>query len=192
MAVINESRLMAYNTNKYFSQDDIIMLNENQNFENKTTIFLSHKHDEIKLLQKTVAFLKEEGVDVYVDWLDDSMPAYTNEETAYRLKDTIKKSNKFILLATQAAIESKWCNWELGIGDVLKYKDHIALLPVNQEDRNFTGSEYLKIYPRIEYADGDWYYVATKEYLPSGYYVIFPSNDETHQVVTLKNWLDGR
>lgn len=189
MGFINESRLMNYTTTRLFSKDDIIMLNENENLDDKITIFLSHKHDEGILLQKTIALLKEEGVDVYVDWMDESMPAYTNEQTAHRLKEIIEKSNKFILLATDAAIESKWCNWELGIGDVLKYKANIALLPVEKENRNFDGSEYLKIYPRIEYVDQDWTNVKSKEFLPTGYYVIFPSEDDIHTYMSLENWL---
>ncbi len=81
--------------------------------------------------------LKEEGVDVYVDWMDPSMPAYTNAETAHSLKEKIKVANKFILVATPSAINSKWCNWELGLGDAAKYKEHIALLPINKTNETF-------------------------------------------------------
>jgi hypothetical protein len=34
------------------------------------------------------------------------------------------------LYAYTNAINSKWFNWELGLGDAAKYKEHIALLPI--------------------------------------------------------------
>ena len=77
------------------------------------------------------------------------MPAYTNAETAHKLKQKIEVADKFILVATPNAINSKWCNWELGLGDAAKYKEHIALLPINRTYENFRGAEYLKIYPYI-------------------------------------------
>lgn len=55
---------------------------------------------------------------IYVDWLDPSMPARTCGRTAENIKENIKKYDKFILVATEGAIASKWCNWELGFGDV--------------------------------------------------------------------------
>ena len=122
----------------------------------KPMIFLSHKHDEYDILQGVIAFLKEEGVDIYVDWMDKEMPDYTNAETAIRLKERIKTSNKFIFVATQNAINSKWCNWELGLGDATKYIEHIALLPIKKSFQAFfNGSEYLKIYPYIKYEHGN-------------------------------------
>ena len=56
------------------------------------------------------------------------MPNQTSGETALRIKEIIKRCNKFVLLATDNAIESYWCNWELGIGDTYKYIKNIAIL----------------------------------------------------------------
>ena len=70
-----------------FSADNIVNLNESHS---RPMVFLSHKHDEQETLQDVVAFLKQEGVDVYVDWMDPSMPAYTNAGTAHSLKQKIK------------------------------------------------------------------------------------------------------
>ena len=66
----------------------------------------------------------------YIDSRDPSMPHITTAETAANLKARIKKCDKFILLATNAAIDSKRCNWELGYGDAQKFKTHIALFPL--------------------------------------------------------------
>lgn len=194
MSFITESQLANYRSRtRTFSADNIVSLNEiNSRDQNRPMIFLSHKHDEHSILQDVIAFLKEEGVDVYVDWMDPSMPAYTNAETAHKLKNKIKVSNKFILLATQGAINSKWCNWELGLADAEKYIRNIALFPINKTYETFKGSEYLAIYPRIEYENGENKYVSGL-YIPKGYYVIYPANkDGRSKLFPLKEWLKSK
>lgn len=193
MSYLTESFLSQYrNQNRNFSSDNIINLSKNAYRDNsKPMIFLSHKHDEHSILQDVIAFLKNEGVDVYVDWMDPSMPAYTNAETAHRLKEKIKASDKFILIATQNAIDSKWCNWELGLGDTSKYIKNIALFPINRNHKTFKGFEYLSIYPFIEYEDGTWKYLSGS-YIPKGYYVKIPKENNTVEVIPLKNWLKSK
>ncbi len=117
------------------------------------TVFLSHKHEEGKELKDAIMLLHSLGVSVYVDWMDEDMPRVTSGATADRLKEKIRTNKKFILLATDAAVASKWCNWELGYGDAHKYIKHIALLPVAENDRTWKGNEYLHIYPAIEKDD---------------------------------------
>ena len=81
----------------------------------KTTVFRSHKHDDLK---GVLGFLQcTYDVKVYIDSRDPTMPKVTSAETALDIKECIKQCDKFILLATNGAIESKWCNWELGYGD---------------------------------------------------------------------------
>lgn len=117
-----------------------------------TSVFLSHKHTERNLMLKIKTLLQNLGISVYIDWLDKGMTASTSGRTAQILRQKIKDYNKFILVATDDAIASKWCNWELGLGDAEKYdKDKIALFPIHQENRNWSGAEYLQIYPTIEY-----------------------------------------
>ncbi len=194
MSYISESQLANYRSRtKTFSADNIVSLNESYSRDKaRPMIFLSHKHDEHSILQDVIAFLKEEGVDVYVDWMDASMPAYTNAETAHKLKNKIKVSDKFILLATPGAINSKWCNWELGLGDAAKYIENIALFPINKNNQNFSGSEYLAIYPRIEYQDGTTKYVGGA-YIQRGYYVLYPADKNgSSRLFPLKDWLKSK
>ena len=85
------------------------------------------------------------------------MPITTSAETAINLKDRIRECDRFILLATNGAIESKWCNWELGFGDANKYPDKIAIFPLKPKgtyDFQYKGNEYMRIYPYIEFSDG--------------------------------------
>jgi len=190
MSYISENQLSQYrNRTKTFSADNIVNLNENASRDKtKPMIFLSHKHDEFSILQDVIAFLKQEGVDVYVDWMDNAMPAYTNGATAIRLKNKIKSADKFILVATPEAINSKWCNWELGLGDAAKYIENIALFPINKASQAFRGAEYLRIYPYIDIEDGSNTY-KNGRYIPKGYYVKTPIDADTENVLPLKEWL---
>lgn len=90
------------------------------------------------------------GVNVYVDWMDEGMPKTTSGLTAIKLKDKINKCKKFIFLGTEGAIASKWCNWELGLGDAKKYPSNIAIMPIAENNGIYSGSEYLQIYPVIK------------------------------------------
>ncbi|MBK7134645.1 MAG: toll/interleukin-1 receptor domain-containing protein [Bacteroidales bacterium] len=119
---------------------------------NEVSVFLSHKHDEINELENVIALLNTLGVELYIDWLDEGMPKETSGVTATKLKSRINSCSKFIFLATDGAINSKWCNWELGYGDAKKYPQDIAVMPItNQVNSNWDGSEYLQIYPIITY-----------------------------------------
>ncbi|MEL4306920.1 toll/interleukin-1 receptor domain-containing protein [Joostella sp. CR20] len=156
----------------------------------KTKIFLSHKHDEREYLEGAISFLKSYGVDVYVDWLDDGMPKTTSRRTADRIKQKIKDNHKFILLATEGAISSKWCNWELGLGDAAKYINHIAILPIKKDYSDFSGSEYLEIYPYIY--NVDYYQYFKGNYRTEGTYVVFPSINGNDKVVPISEWLNNK
>jgi hypothetical protein len=190
MSYITESQLANYRSRtKTFSKNDVVTLNESSSRDKtKPTIFLSHKHEELTILQDVIAFLNAEGVEIYVDWMDEDMPAYTNAKTALRLKEKIKVSNKFILVATPNAINSKWCNWELGLGDAAKYIEHIALFPINRTTQNFSGTEYLRIYPYIEYENGNGKYLNDLT-IPKGYYVKTPLENGNIRLTSLKDWL---
>lgn len=193
MSILTESELNQFGSQsrKHFSTIGLGLesLKESRSLS-KTSIFLSHKHSDKEQLYSAIQFLKQLGVNVYVDWLDEDMPKKTSGETAKKIKNKIKENDKFILLATESAIDSKWCNWELGLGDADKYIDHIALLPVRKSyTQNFSGSEYLQIYPAIEYLNG-----ITKntedQYIPKGYYVLYPEDDQGNRMYqTLQDWL---
>lgn len=167
-------------------------------YDTKTTVFLSHKHKDLEEIEEAtgvIELLEDMGVKVYIDSMDNKMPEQTSGETASRIKDVIKYCNKFILLATEKAIESYWCNWELGIGDVHKFERNIAILPVKEKgqyNHQYKGNEYLQIYPHIDYEDGTSRY-SNGEIIPKGYYVAKPRNKEGVRVITpLKTWLSQR
>jgi hypothetical protein len=162
---------------------------------NQTTIFLSHKHKDLKELEEAsyfIQFLEEKGAKVYIDTLDNTLPDETTGETAIRIKKIIEECDRFIFLATNNAIDSTWCNWELGIGDVYKYKSKIALIPIKdkgQMDSQYKGNEYLQIYPYIEYYNGTEKY-NLGHFVERGYYVRQPPNSNgKFTIEKLETWL---
>ncbi len=178
MAIISKSALnsikdSAVRTKSYSWLNESVNARARLKKYGEVTVFLSHKHDEKAELENAIAFLNSLGVSVYVDWLDEGMPKTTSGVTAAKIKTKIKEKDKFVFLATEGAIASKWCNWELGFGDAQKYINHIAILPVKENYQDYTGSEYLQIYPYIYESDSS----------KGTYFVKFPNGD-------LKNLID--
>jgi hypothetical protein len=167
------------------------MFKQTKPYSNSNTVFLSHAHSDLKDLQGVIGLLKEYGVAVYIDRMDNKIPKETSEETAKRIKDVIKFSKKFILLATEKAIETYWCNWELGFGDTHKFIDNIAILPMKETgtyDHNYKGNEYLQLYPQIDYNKA--FTNIHGHFFKEGYYVKKPANKEgTAYIKELSEWL---
>lgn len=180
MGILTKSRLTAITETKIGYQAFREVVNEAKR-ETKayvtSTIFLSHSHDDLKdgYVDKAIVFLRRLGIRVYIDAHDTSMPPFTNAETAKKIKEAITANKKFIFLATNKSISSKWCNWELGFGDAQKYINHIALFPLSEHSGTWEGTEYLRIYPRIEESN------YTNDY----YKVIYPDGRE----MTVAEWL---
>lgn len=169
---------------------------ESSYYSRKTTVFISHKHDDLDDLKGVLGFLeKTYNVEVYIDSKDLKMPKKTSAQTAINIKERIKECDKFILLATNGAIDSKWCNWELGYGDAQKYPKNIALFPMKPEgtnDSEYKGSEYMTIYPYISYYDGkdntEKYY-NNGQIIAQGFYVcVKKGNDRI--LTSLENWIN--
>lgn len=166
-------------------------------YEPRPTTFISHKNSDLQdreELQGVIKLHEDVGAKIYIDSMDNKMPDETFGETALRIKEVIKHCKKFVLIATEKAIGSYWCNWELGIGDTHKYIEHIAILPIKEKgeyDFQFKGNEYLQIYPSISFENGNERYIASNKIIESGYYVCKPRNKEGVRSITpLKKWLN--
>lgn len=145
------------------------------------TIFLSHSHDDQEVVQKAIVFFRKLGIRIYVDWMDSDMPAITSGTTAEKIKEKIRQNQKFILMATNNAVNSKWCNWELGLGDAAKYINDISLFPLADNSGLWHGNEYLQIYPRIEREEG-------LGYISEYWNVIYPNGTK----IRLESWLKSK
>ena len=121
-------------------------------------VFLSHSHLDIadadsEDVAAARIVLANHGVDVYVDSEDPTMPRITSARTADFLKTRIRHCDKFVLLATTNARNSKWVPWELGFADEAKGMQHVAILPVADSNGRWEGNEYMGLYQRILLSD---------------------------------------
>lgn len=151
-----------------------------------TTIFVSHKHSDLDNteLRGMLQYLTQKyGIIPYIDCMDPNMPPQTCAETANRIKAVIGACQRFILLATENALKSMWCNWEVGIADKSKYPDDtmaiLPLLEMGQDENNYIGNEYLRLYPHI-----------VKESTRPGYYNYFVIVPRTGRKVLLSDWIN--
>jgi hypothetical protein len=117
-------------------------------------VFLSHSHKSLRYTMGLISFLRNNyDVFIYIDGEDKSLPAVTSLITTQVIKKYIAQSDRFLFLASNGAIDSKWCNWELGIGDVLKYpQDKLAFIAwhdANLAYGDYKGHEYMEMYPLI-------------------------------------------
>lgn len=113
------------------------------------TAFLCHSHRDRELAQGLVTTFAEKGCDVYVDWMDASMPEKPDLTTVVRIQQKIVECDLFLFLATQTSMASRWCPWELGYADGKKNYDRILIVPT-RTGMTIQGNEYLDIYRRVE------------------------------------------
>lgn len=118
--------------------------------KNRVSVYLSHCPQDEDLIIEAIAFLAVHGGNIYVDWKDRSMPKVRNPLAAKKLKSKIIENKKFILLASDEAIDSSWLPWELGFADPYKYIRNMAILPVADNEGIWEGADYLSLYPKIE------------------------------------------
>lgn len=126
------------------------VLVESQKASYKATIFLSHSHKDKDLVEQVALFLMDQGVYVYVDWKDSSMPEITSATTANNIKSRIRTCDSFIVLASNNAIDSKWVPWELGFADAAKGINNVYIFPVADNNGVWRGSEYFDLYQKVE------------------------------------------
>ena len=140
----------------------------------EVVVFLAHSHEDEELIENARLLIASQGAKIYVDYKDPSMPPITSPETAKLLKERIKACKKFIMLASNNALESKWVPWELGFADSARLINNVAIFPVVDRDSVWKGNEYVGIYQRIEKAD-------------SGAWAVFPAG--TTSGTKLSDWL---
>lgn len=112
-------------------------------------VFLSHCFKDAEIIAGVRAWLVEQGVSVYVDWIDDAQldRDKVTPATAALLRERMTASRSFVFATSDASPSSKWMPWELGYFDGLRH-DRIAILPiVTTPGATFVGQEYIGLYP---------------------------------------------
>jgi len=145
---------------RYFNESDVqtfrkSIIIENFSFEKRASyqsfdVFLSHSSKDKDILPSIINFLSLFGVNVYIDKADKELPKETSTETGEILKNRIREAKKFVVLVSPNSKDSKWIPWELGIADVTKKIENVAILPrVQNISADWPKQEYLGLYPRI-------------------------------------------
>lgn len=121
-------------------------------------VFLSHSHRTLNYTMGLISFLRKHyNVFIYIDSEDPHLPPETSILTAKAIKKSINRCDRFLFLASNGAVESNWCNWELGIGDVVRfspdiYKNRLAFIAWHDSSvshGDYKGHEYMEMYPFI-------------------------------------------
>lgn len=157
-------------------------------YQAQITVFLSHSHKDKELVEGLIELLAEQGIYIYVDWNDSSMPRITSAETAKKIKGRIKEMDLFFFLATENGLNSKWCPWELGIADSLKYWGKIVIVPVADESGYFKGNEYLQIYQHLELTVDKFPFIVRPTFSETGYKYLPESIIRRERGVSLKEF----
>lgn len=183
MAYLTNAQIMGYAARaaqRQFSATEVLV--EKRASTIPFDVFLSHSSKDEARILGVIQFLRDYGVNVYIDKLDDALPKKTSPQTGARLKQRIGECRKFIVLVSANSKESKWIPWELGIGDEKKTTKNIALLPAVESDQNvdWPDQEYMGLYPRIDYG-----------YLQGQSAPVWMVRDPLRNVgVELKKWLN--
>lgn len=115
-------------------------------------IFLSHSTDDAVTIAGIKAILEGDGSRVYVDWMDDPQldRSRVSAGTADVLRKRMRASASLFYLSSRSSPASRWMPWELGYFDGMR-PGRVAILPiVEASDSEFTGIEFVGLYPRIE------------------------------------------
>lgn len=138
------------------------------------SIFLSYRREDRDYVVSVVEFLKRNGINVYIDYLDDSLED-DNTKVAGQLRTRIGNCKKFISLATPNSSKSKWMPWELGLGDRIVNYENVAVLPITHNENSWGDQEYGAIYGRIE----------NQSTYSNSWYIVFPEGSK----VSLLDWI---
>jgi TIR domain len=132
----------------------------------KKSAFLCHSHKDEDLVKGLIILFQEQGIDLYVDWKDHTMPETPNGQTAKNIQSRIRQSDLFLFLASANSKQSRWCPWEIGYAD--SSQKRIYILPTSDGTSSY-GNEYLELYPHIDIGK-------SKENNQTGYAVFQPGN----------------
>lgn len=157
---------------------------ETFSMQNVFDLFISHSFLDKNLIATLVSLFNELNYSVYVDWLNDlSLDRNkVSSKTASIIKTRIENCRGLAYVATNNIANSKWCPWELGLADGL-HNGKSCILPIMKEANSFKGTEYLGLYPYIEYE---------KIKGKNSYDFWIVHQEDQQKYLPLRSWLDGK
>lgn len=149
---------------------------ESFDFYKQYDIFLSHSFNDARPVKQIYDMLQKRGFTVYVDWIEDNALSRNTvtPHTAIVIRNRMDYCNSLIYLTSDSAEKSVWMPWELGYMDGRTKR--VAVAPIlDDEDEEFTGREYLGIYPYLDLID-DRFYI----------------HEDIKSWTTFDNWMSGK
>lgn len=155
---IRQSDLIAAARMRNFSKAAMEVLNESYSRDARVRghrAFLSHSHLDEELALGLKNKMASSGINLYIDWLDRTMPEETSLETALKIQEAIRSCDYFFYLVTENSSRSIWCPWELGYADgIERLRERIFVIPTLDKENLEHGKEYLGLYQILdEYND---------------------------------------
>lgn len=158
------------------------LVSESKELDKHYDVFLSHSYLDATEIRALKAIIEEEGLSVYVDWIEDYELNRENvtKETAGVIRHRMKNCDSLFYAYSDNSTNSKWMPWELGFFD--GYNGNVAVIPVKENPQSgdyYKGVEFVGIYP---------YITITKNQsgIPTGYI-----NESSDIYVTFKEWKHG-
>lgn len=142
----------------------------------ETSVYISFDPGDEESMVSVLLLLDSAGVKIYPVWSDPGVISVQESNEFDLLRKSIARCSKFIFIASENALKSNRCNWELGIGDGLRYPDNIAVMPVT-EQRGATWScpDYLQTYPMM---------VTDNDFFIGEFFI-----ESTEKKISLTDWL---
>lgn len=146
-------------------------------------VFLSHSYLDATEIRVLKAIIEEEGLTVYVDWIEDYKLNRGNvtKETAQIIRQRMKNCDSLFYAFSENSTKSKWMPWELGFFD--GYNGKVAVIPIKENSQSsdyYKGVEFVGIYPYITLTKN-------KSGIPTGYI-----NESSDVYVTFGEWKLGK
>lgn len=92
----------------------------NTSLKNRPCVFLSHKHEDKRACRKVAAYLREVGIDYYLDEEDSALQDSVMKNDAYSITEHIKKginlSTHMLCVISEKTYTSAWVPFEVGYG----------------------------------------------------------------------------
>ena len=142
---------------KMETPEDLLNAIYNSQLEQHKTfdLFLSHSSRDVETLLRIKTMLNSQGVNVYIDWVNDREQLrreLTSMDTAKVIIERIKASNAMMYINTEAGASSQWTPWELGYADATGKK--ICVLQMGEVEAR---TAYLDIYEEAHIEDESIY-----------------------------------
>lgn len=142
----------------------------------ETSVYVCFDPADEEFLVSVLLLLDSAGINVYPVWSNSTSETDQGHCDSDLIRKNIARCSKFVMIASANALQSTRCNWELGIGDALRYPDNIAVMPViEQRGSNWSAAAYIQTFPML---------VTNNDFFIGEFFI-----ESTEKKISLTDWL---